>query len=509
MLCDKDVIEFFTKENLKEIFEKYKKDKTDFFNQDIIKVPMGADGISLETFNKEIDIRCQIISNRIKKGTYQFYPLREVEIEKTSGGTRILSIAAIRDIVVQKALYDAIYKEIEKDFRKTDNLSFAYRKNKSAPQAALKIYRFIQEGYTWVLDADIVKFFDTIPHPYLIQLIEEKFGKNTLISNLLRRYIKTSRIHRIDYNNPKEFHCKKGKKIQQNNNQGIPQGGVLSGILANLYLHGFDIWILETLSKKYDLKYIRYADDFVVLSRNQENSENIYKEIKEKLTEIKLQLHEIQPDNQAKTKIFNLQETSLQFVGFEIALTKIRVKSSNIQKFKNRIYEKINGTPDNQSKSKNNIVKSEKDYKSGFDPRKRFNFLINKIIKQKIRGRTDICPLCDGVRKNDNKEQSIERNWLGFFCIITDIEQLRDIDKWIRCEISKYFYKTYNLRLKRKHFKQAGLISVEKEYYRMRKQKECDCITNQPDVLLWKLIILIFIVCAVTLIYFTGFSVIA
>lgn len=136
---DDVIIEYFQPEKLKAAFEDYEKSKTDFFNPDEIKVQMGADGISYQTFKKELDLRCQLLSNRLLKGTYQFYTFREVKVPKPSGGTRCLSIATIRDVLVQKVLYEAIYNDIEKDFQATnqlDKVSCAYRKGKSAPFAA-------------------------------------------------------------------------------------------------------------------------------------------------------------------------------------------------------------------------------------------------------------------------------------------------------------------------------------------------------------------------------------
>ncbi|WP_335111845.1 hypothetical protein [Nostoc sp.] len=155
---------------------------------------MGVDGISYQTFKKELDLRCQLLSNRLFKGTYQFYTFREIEIPKPSAGKRVLSIATIRDVIVQKVLYDAIYKEIEKDFQATPRLnkvSCAYRKGKSAPYAASLIHHYIKQGFIFALDADIVKFFDRLSHEYLFEIIERKFGQDTLTNKLLRRFIKT------------------------------------------------------------------------------------------------------------------------------------------------------------------------------------------------------------------------------------------------------------------------------------------------------------------------------
>ncbi|TVP60097.1 MAG: hypothetical protein EA343_18350 [Nodularia sp. (in: Bacteria)] len=274
---DDVLVEYFQPEKLKAAFEEYEKNKTDFFNPDEIKVQMGADGISYQTFKKELDLRCQLLSNRLLKGTYQFYTFREVAVPKPSGGTRCLSIATIRDVIVQKVLYEAIYNEVERDFQATkilDKVSCAYRKSKSAPYAASLIHRYIKQGFVFALDADIVKFFDKISHHRLIEIIKQKFGEDSLATKLLIRFIRTGGVY---YKNKRNqtyfFHHRKPTKLKRRiiRIEGIPQGGVLSGMLANLYLHEFDCWVINDLSKRYPLRYVRYADDFVILLKEQKN----------------------------------------------------------------------------------------------------------------------------------------------------------------------------------------------------------------------------------------------
>lgn len=452
--------ESFQSDKIEEAFWKYKAAKHDVFT-DEIKIPMGADGISYETFEKELSTRCKFISNRVLKGTYLFYPFREVNVPKPSGQERVLAVATIRDVLVQKILYEVLYSEVEKLFQATsklDRVSCAYRKGKSAPYAAKLLHHYIQDGFHFALDADIVKFFDLISHERLILLIENLCDPQTRLSNLLRRFIKTSGIpYRDDRGKPRKtttFHHYKPER--KSRLQGIPQGGVLSGMLANLYLHEFDRWIVEDLARQFTLRYVRYADDFVILFKTKDELPIVHGLVEQKLSELKLQLHPILENSEtSKTKYVDISKKSLIFLGFEFTPTQIKVSPENVGKFKNKIIEKI---------------KKESQYKFLGNPQNRLNLFIRNVINKKIKGRNEkICPVCQG--RTDNKI----RNWIGFFSVVTDTQQLQALDKWIRTQVSQHFYKQYKIRLKRADFRKAGLASITKEYYKTHKLKKCSC----------------------------------
>jgi retron-type reverse transcriptase len=390
-----------------------------------------------------------------------------VKVPKPSGGTRCLSIATIRDVIVQKVLYEAIYNDIEKDFQATnqlDKVSCAYRKGKSAPFAASLINRYIKQGFVFALDADIVKFFDKISHHRLINIIKQKFGEDSLATKLLIRFIRTGGFY---YKNKRNqtyfFHHHKPTKLKRRiiRTEGIPQGGVLSGMLANLYLYEFDCWVINDLSKRYPLRYVRYADDFVILLKEQENIPLIHQEVAQKLKDIELELH----TDERKTKQVDIEKDFLEFVGFQFTLEHIRIKSQNIQRFQTRILEKIAKEPSyNFDRLLFLIPGSLNNYEI------RFRRFINGIINKKVLGRgEEICSVCNGVIGERVK------SWMGFFMVVTDIQQIRDLDKWMRKEICKHFYKTYQIRLQKSDFKAVGLVTLEKEYYRLHKRKICSC----------------------------------
>ncbi len=469
---DQKLSEYFQPEQIQNAFRQYEEAKRDAFDESIIDIRMGADGISYSTFSNELELRCQIISNRVLKGTYQFYPFREVNIPKPSGGKRVLSIATIRDVLVQKLLYEVLYDEIEAKFQKTsklDSVSWAYRKQKSAQSAATLIHSYIKQGFQFAFDADIIKFFDEIPHQELLILIESSFGKDTLTTNLLRRFIKTGGIpypyqDKYDkFRNQNIFHCYKPNRKIIYRDKGIPQGGVLSGMLANLYLHSFDCWIVDSLSKKYELRYVRYADDFVILLKNSYEIPAVHNEVINQLNIIKLNLHDL---DSHKSKYVDIIKDEMRFIGFSFDGNHIKIKEENINKFKERIKNKLRKSKDR----KNEKNKIEQDYNFGAKAKKRLTLFVCRVINRKINGSgKGVCGVCGGLTGEKI------RSWIGFFSAITDVTQLREIDKWIRKTLGEYFWERYGICLNRNDFRNAGLASLEQEYYRIRRKMPCKC----------------------------------
>src|SRR5262249_43675116 len=150
-------------------------------------------------------------------------------------------------------------------------------------------------------------------------------GKHSRTFNLVRRFVKTDRIPYENYKDISIFHRRKPKRVKRA--AGVPQGGVLSGMLANLYLHRFDKWVIEKLISGKKLRYIRYADDFIILSQEEFLLEGVYSNIDKKLRELGLLL------NAEKTiPIVDTRKTGLNFVGFRFTLTAIHVRDKNIQR---------------------------------------------------------------------------------------------------------------------------------------------------------------------------------
>ncbi|MCH8295228.1 hypothetical protein IH992_29445 [Candidatus Poribacteria bacterium] len=471
----------------------------------LITIPMGADGITYQKFEQELDDRVEDISKRLKNGKYLFYPFREVIILKDplpnnrrpkrkdivdaikKDRVRILSIASIRDAIVQRIIYEVVEKRAEKQFARLDRkpkpVSFAYRKNKSAAMAAHAACRHMKNGFVHVLDADLRKFFDKIPTKPLLNVCEQFVGSDTLTYKLLHRFIKTDRVEYLSYNwardkqgqyvgekifQEQKPRCYKGEPRRDcpqrlPREAGVPQGGVLSGLLANLYLHSFDEWVINDLAKQIPLHYVRYADDFLVLTRSAEALPLVYDEIYSKLTKtvsqdgLGLQMHCVDPGNpEAKTRFVDVRKHTVKFVGFEISHDKLRIHPTNIKKFKERWQEE---------------VESERDLRDKYpNARERLCWLIHHRLRYKIYGHTiaEQCSKC-------NKSRMKRRSWIAFFSSSPDWRQIKALDKWMRRQIYKQFREDLP-DLTYQDLKDLRLPSLFREYYRVRDlNRICSC----------------------------------
>jgi retron-type reverse transcriptase len=464
--------DLFSFESLRQAYESYKERKSDYFNVNEIEIPMGADGVTHQAFEKELERNLINIRKRVLNGTYLFYPFREIDIPKPDGGIRTLSIASIRDIIVQQQIYKTTYPTIEKLFKdpSVDYVSFAYRKGKSSPQAALYLHKYISNGYCYVLDTDIVKYFDNLSHKRLLSILSNHIDDSSLTYKLIRRFLRTDRVPfdtykniRIKRLNGKEIFRKiKPKRCRRI--AGVPQGGILSGMLANLYLYDFDVWIMNDLKQNIDLQYIRYADDFIILVKQDFHLEELRHQVSKKLKNFELCLHT------EKTKALNIRECGLNFVGFHFTDTTISISERNIKKFQERFSKKI----------ESDISWNQK-FKS---IEHRVKELILRKLNYKIYGVQDTCKKC--LLRIEERPKS----WISYFSVTTDILQLKKLDKWIREQISIHFLSNYRFHVKRKNVRKF-LASIEKEYYSLRKKKICRCITNnnENDVLYdWSII---------------------
>ena len=444
------ILDNFTIKNYINEYEEYKSIKTDMLSDELtIKLMVGVDGLNQKHFDKRKEKIAESVCKRIAEGNYFFHPYREIDIPKEPNMTlkeaykadtiRTLSVASIRDVVSQRLIYKAIDPFFEEVFNKVPTVSFAYRSGFSAPQACRRIKRYIDEGYLYVLDADIKRFFDSIPHITLENCIKKLITNDDFVISLLRRAYAADRVpHRTYRGNARIFYKKKPRRIRRT--EGIPQGGVLSGLLANLYLHPFDLFV-RSLQRQYDIKYVRYADDFVILSKDKKNIPKLKQEVDSNLTQIGLTLH---PDNK-KTKTLNLRHDQLNFVGFKISPKTIRVQEKNIYRFKSRIEK---------------IIQNVKVW----EPKTSEEFLVNRI-NTKLLGNEAImkvCPACHAVQT--------PRSWMAFFSTVTDVRQIRSLDIWIR----KLIYR----RFKQCDYPIEGPIrditSLERLYFRFRKELRND-----------------------------------
>ncbi|MDR6555668.1 group II intron reverse transcriptase/maturase [Paenibacillus qinlingensis] len=248
----------------------------------------GVDGMTIKAFESELESNLRTLQHLLKTKTYKPRPVKRVYIPKADGSQRPLGIPTVGDRVVQAAAKRILEPIFEETFM---DCSFGFRPGRNAHMALEKIHRDLMDGYLYVIDADLKSYFDLIPQDKLIQTVREEVVDGSVIK-LLERFLQSGVME------DGTFHL---------NEQGTPQGGVISPLLANIYLHPLD----KEMTRR-GHRLTRYADDFVICCKTEKGAQRVLRSVTRLLEqELGLIVH---PE---KTKIVNNKEQSFFFLGHE------------------------------------------------------------------------------------------------------------------------------------------------------------------------------------------------
>lgn len=266
----------------------------------------GIDGVTFKAIEEEEGVAVLIaeLAEALRSKTYKPDPVKRVMIPKSDGSKRPLGIPTIRDRVVQMATKLVIEPIFEADFCET---SYGFRPKRSAHDAVDDVAQAMISGYSEVIDADLSKYFDTIPHANLMAVLAERICDGAIL-HLIKMWL-TAPIMEMDKDGTKR-NVGGGKGSRK----GTPQGGVISPLLANLYLHILDrIWERRGLQQRLGARIVRYADDIVLLCRRGKSASAMVV-LRQILERLELTL------NEAKTKVVDAFVGKFDFLGFTIWL---------------------------------------------------------------------------------------------------------------------------------------------------------------------------------------------
>ncbi len=268
----------------------------------------GIDGETVKDFATSLENKLATIHDELKTGRYRPEPVKRVEIAKEDGSTRPLGIPTVKDRVVQQALRQVIEPIFEADFHPS---SYGYRPNRSCQQAVAKAEQFLRRyGLTHVVDMDLSKCFDTLNHERIIQGVNRKISDGRILV-LIKQFLTAGVMQ-------------DGAVMETE--VGSPQGGVISPLLANIYLDEFD-----QKMKALNIRIVRYADDILVFATSKRQAEKFQA----------IAMHTLEQDlglkvNQGKTHLTCLTQ-GVSYLGFVIYPSYIGVSPKRIKKFKDKV----------------------------------------------------------------------------------------------------------------------------------------------------------------------------
>jgi RNA-directed DNA polymerase len=268
----------------------------------------GIDKVSITLYEKNLPENLLSLMRQLKDRTFRPLPLRRVHIPKGDGKTRPLGIPAVRDRIAQEVLRQLLNPLFERIFHDD---SYGFRPARGCHMALERVVELHQLGYTHVLDADIKGFFDNIPHKVIMDGLAAEVADGNILC-LVERFLKAGVME---------------EGVFRPTTVGTPQGGVISPLLANIALNSLD-WCLHNAGHR----FVRYADDFVVLGRSAAEVKEAHDLVQQHLDHIGLAL------SAEKTKQTQFRE-GFAFLGFVVSSWSVTMRPKSVEKFKDKIRE--------------------------------------------------------------------------------------------------------------------------------------------------------------------------
>ena len=341
----------------------------------------GIDGMKTDELREHVKRTWATVKSKLLEGKYNPSPVRRVEIPKPDGGIRLLGIPTVQDRMIQQAIAQVLSEIYEPTFSES---SFGFRPNRGAKNAIKQSETYIKQGYKWVVDMDLEKFFDKVNHDILMAKLEKKIKDRRLLK-LIRKYLESGVLI---------------NGIKVSSEEGTPQGGPLSPLLANIMLDDVD----KELEKR-GHKFCRYADDCNIYVRSKRAGFRVMNSIT-RIIEGKLKL-KVNRDKSAVDIV-----SKRKFLGFSFYFAKdgakIRIHEKSIKRFKEKI---------------------------------RFITNRNRGISMDLR----ILKLNDSIR-----------GWINYFGIANAKRKLLELDQWIRRRLRACIWKQW----KRVKTKSRNLIKL-------------------------------------------------